>query len=251
MGYGYNPIVGKNWRYNPEKTFKISRSKIELYFNCPTCFYKDAKLGLRKPPMPGWAINSAVDALLKKEMDICRAKDRSHGIFIENGLDIKPFKHDDIEKWQNAFTGIQYKDTEHNFLLYGGVDDIMVDKDGKLVVIDFKATAKAADILSSANIYNNGESYKRQLEIYSWLLQKNGFEVSTKGYLMYYNGEASRPHLGKQMHFRRTLVPFKLDTSWISPMIEEMYACLQSDKMPEYNDSNCEDCLYLSTIEKM
>ena len=53
------------------------------------------------------------------------------------------------------------------------------------------------------------------------------------------------------MHFRRTLVPFKLDTSWITPMIEEMYACLQSDKIPEYNDSNCEDCLYLTTIEKM
>ena len=33
------------------------------------------------------------------------------------------------------------------------------------------------DDLSSANVYNNGESYKRQLEIYSWLLQKNGFEV--------------------------------------------------------------------------
>ena len=68
MGYGYNPIVGENWRYNPEKTFKISRSKIELFFNCATCFYKDAKLGLRKPPMPGWAINSAVDDLLKKEI---------------------------------------------------------------------------------------------------------------------------------------------------------------------------------------
>ena len=23
MGYGYNPIVGENWRYNPDKTFKI------------------------------------------------------------------------------------------------------------------------------------------------------------------------------------------------------------------------------------
>ena len=68
MGYGYNPIVGENWRYNPEKTFKLSRSKIELFFNCATCFYKDAKLGLRKPPMPGWAINSAVDDLLKKEI---------------------------------------------------------------------------------------------------------------------------------------------------------------------------------------
>ena len=88
MGYGYNPIVGENWRYNPEKTFKISRSKIELFFNCATCFYKDAKLGLRKPPMPGWAINSAVDDLLKKEMDFCRLQDRPHGIFKENGLNL-------------------------------------------------------------------------------------------------------------------------------------------------------------------
>ena len=110
MGYGYNPIVGENWRYNPEKTFKISRSKIELFFNCATCFYKDVKLGLRKPPMPGWAINSAVDDLLKKEMDFCRTQDRPHGIFKENGLNIKPFQHKDIEKWQHTFTGIHYHD---------------------------------------------------------------------------------------------------------------------------------------------
>ena len=159
MGYGYNPIVGENWRYNPHKTFKISRSKIELFFNCATCFYKDVKLGLRKPPMPGWAINSAVDDLLKKEMDFCRAQDRPHGIFKENGLNIKPFQHEDIEKWQHTFTGIQYHDEEHDFLLYGGVDDIMVDENDKLVVIDFKATAKKADILSYTDVYNNGESY--------------------------------------------------------------------------------------------
>ena len=57
-------------------------------------------------------------------------------------------KHKDIEKWQHTFTGIQYHDEEHDFLLYGGVDDIMIDEDDKLVVIDFKATAKKADILS-------------------------------------------------------------------------------------------------------
>ena len=50
------------------------------------------------------------------------------------------------------------------------------------------------------------------------------------------------------MHFRRTLVPFELDTSWISPMVKQMYDCLQQDEIPELNDSNCEDCLYLKTI---
>tara|TARA_B100000214_G_scaffold109452_1_gene77252 strand:+ start:3802 stop:4554 length:753 start_codon:yes stop_codon:yes gene_type:complete len=250
MAYSYNPIVGENWRYNPDKIFKISRSKIELFFNCPTCFYKDAKIGLRKPPMPGWAINSAVDDLLKKEMDYCRSQDRPHGIFKENGLNIKPFIHEDIEKWQHTFTGIQYNDEKHNFLIYGGVDDIMIDEDDKLVVVDFKATAKKADILSSADVYDNGKSYKRQLEIYSWLLQKNNFDVSNTGYLMYYNGDASKPHLGKEMHFRRTLVPFELDTSWIDPMVDDIYNCLQKDEIP-YSNDNCEECIYLKTVSEL
>mgnify|MGYP001256275232 FL=1 len=250
MAYSYNPIVGENWRYNPDKIFKISRSKIELFFNCPTCFYKDAKIGLRKPPMPGWAINSAVDDLLKKEMDYCRSQDRPHGIFKENGLNIKPFIHEDIEKWQHTFTGIQYNDEKHNFLIYGGVDDIMIDEDDKLVVVDFKATAKKADILSSADVYDNGKSYKRQLEIYSWLLQKNNFDVSSTGYLMYYNGDASKPHLGKEMHFRRTLVPFELDTSWIDPMVDDIYNCLQKDEIP-YGNDNCEECIYLKTVSEL
>ena len=250
MAYSYNPIVGENWRYNPDKIFKISRSKIELFFNCPTCFYKDAKIGLRKPPMPGWAINSAVDDLLKKEMDYCRSQDRPHGIFKENGLNIKPFIHEDIEKWQHTFTGIQYNDEKHNFLIYGGVDDIMIDEDDKLVVVDFKATAKKADILSSADVYDNGKSYKRQLEIYSWLLKKNNFDVSNTGYLMYYNGDASKPHLGKEMHFRRTLVPFELDTSWIDPMVDDIYNCLQKDEIP-YGNDNCEECIYLKTVSEL
>ena len=200
--------------------------------------------------MPSWAINSAVDALLKKEMDFCRKEDRPHGIFKENNLNIKPFHHQDIEKWQNPFTGIQFLDEEHNFLLYGGVDDIMEDENGQFVVIDFKATAKAADILSQSDVYDNGSPNKRQLEIYSWLLQKNKFDVSSIGYLLYYNGDASKAHLGKEMHFRRTLVSFELNMEWISPLINDMHACLQEDQMPSQSEG-CEKCLYLETAFKL
>ena len=52
------------------------------------------------------------------------------------------------------------------------------------------------------------------------------------------------------MHFRRTLVPFELDTSWIDPMIQDMYDCLQLDEAPDYN-LDCEDCLYLKTVSEM
>ena len=139
---------------------------------------------------------------------------------------------------------------KHNFLLFGGVDDIMEDENGQLVVVDFKATAKATEILSPSNVYNNGAPYKRQLEIYSWLLQKNNFDVSSTGYLLYYNGDTSKAYLGKEMHFRRTLVRFELDTEWISPMINDMHACLQEDQMPSQSEE-CEECLYLETASKL
>tara|TARA_B100001175_G_scaffold218736_1_gene186070 strand:- start:436 stop:1206 length:771 start_codon:yes stop_codon:yes gene_type:complete len=252
--YSYNPQVGENWRWSPnsEKPFKISRTKIELFCKCKRCFYREVRLGLRKPPMPSWAINSAIDGLLKKEMDECRKEDRAHGIFTENHLNLKPFNHDDIENWQNAFHGIQYHDKKHNFLLYGGVDDVMIDEDGNLVVIDFKSTAKKSEINEAGDVYDNAKPYKRQLEIYSFLLQnqKEGFNVSDTGYLMYYNGDASKPYLGKDMHFRRTLVKLPLSTDWIPKVIEEMYDCLHLDEAPPHNPE-CENCLYLKKTSEI
>ena len=257
MSYDYRPIIGEDYRYqkNSDKPFKISRTKIELYIKCPRCFYKEVKLGLRQPPSPGWAINTAVDALLKKEMDHCRKEDRPHALFKQNGLNIKPFKHKDIEEWQNSRSGIKYLDEKHNLLFYGGVDDIMINEKEELVVIDFKATARKSEILSSSNIWNNGETYKRQLEVYSWLLQKNGFNVSSTGYLMYYNGDASKPYLGKEMHFRRTLVPFNLKTDWMDNAGKTIYEVLQSDTIPEHisseiNPIDCHECRYLDIVQK-
>ena len=47
--------------------FKLSRSKIDLFFECPKCFYLDRRLGVGRPPGFPFSLNSAVDGLLKKE----------------------------------------------------------------------------------------------------------------------------------------------------------------------------------------
>ena len=58
--------------------FKISRSKFFNFLNCKRCFYLDRVKGLKEPSMPGWALNIAVDELLKKEFDIYRKKQKPH-----------------------------------------------------------------------------------------------------------------------------------------------------------------------------
>ena len=52
--------------------FKVSRSKFFNFLSCKRCFYLDRVKGLKEPSMPGWALNIAVDELLKKEFDLYR-----------------------------------------------------------------------------------------------------------------------------------------------------------------------------------
>ena len=55
--------------FDPEKQFKISRSGVEQFLNCPRCFYLDKKIGLKQPQGFPFNLNSAVDELLKNEFD--------------------------------------------------------------------------------------------------------------------------------------------------------------------------------------
>ena len=64
---------GKRTRniYDPqaENTFNISRTRIELFMECPRCFYIDRRLGVDRPPGFPFTINNTVDSRLKSEFD--------------------------------------------------------------------------------------------------------------------------------------------------------------------------------------
>jgi len=101
--------------------FRLSRSKIELFMNCPRCFYLDRRLGLGQPPGYPFTLNSAVDKLLKKEFDIYREKQTTHPLMEMNGIKAVPFKHEKLNLWRDALRGgIEYLHAPTNLLLCGG-----------------------------------------------------------------------------------------------------------------------------------
>jgi len=165
--------------------FKLSRSKIDLFLNCPRCFYLDRRLGVGRPPMFPYTLNSAVDALLKKEFDIHRSKGEAHPMMEHYKIDAIPFKHEKMDEWRNNFTGIQYLHKPTNLLIFGAIDDIWINPDKELIIVDYKSTSKDGDINLDAD-WQIG--YKRQMEIYQWLFRKNDFKVSNIGYFVYANG---------------------------------------------------------------
>src|ERR1700685_1208399 len=124
MSKYYTPQRSRNlYDPNSSELFRISRTKIDLFLNCPKCFYLDRRLGVGQPPGYPFNLNSAVDKLLKKEFDIYRAKGQSHPLMRAAGLDAVPLKHPQMDEWRNALSGgITYAYPGTNLLLTGGVD---------------------------------------------------------------------------------------------------------------------------------
>lgn len=243
------PYIRTRNLYNPESTepFKLSRSKVSNFLACPRCFYLDRRLGIGTPSIPGYTLNSAVDALLKKEFDILRKQGRAHDLMKAYHVDAVPYDHPDIDTWRNNFTGMQYLDKKTNLIIFGAVDDVWIDNKGKLIIVDYKSTSSEKEV-SLEDEWK--QWYKIQMEIYQWLFQKNGFKVSDTGYFVYANAGKNRPSFDGVLEFKLTLLPYKGDTSWVNGVISDIKKCLDSDTIPDA-DPDCEYCTYRSAAEKV
>lgn len=225
--------------------FKLSRSKIDLFLNCPRCFYYDRKLGVGRPPGFPFALNSAVDHLLKLEFDIHRANGTKHPLIEKYGIDARPVAHEDLDKWRHNFTGIQHLHELTNFLIFGAIDDLWINSKGEYIVVDYKSTSKDEDITELNKDWQIG--YKRQMEVYQWLLRQNGYKVSDTGYFVYCNGQTDRKAFDGKLEFDITLIPYKGDDSWVEKTLVQAHKCLNSSEIPDASHE-CDYCNYIEAI---
>lgn len=245
MSEYYNPNRTRNlYDPNSSEPFKLSRSKIELFTKCPKCFYMDRRLGVGQPPGFPFALNSAVDTLLKKEFDIHRAKQTAHPLMKAYGLDMVPFDHEKMDEWRENFKGVQYHHEPTNFIMTGAVDDIWVNREGEIVVVDYKSTSKPSKVSLDAE-WQDG--YKRQMEMYQWLLRKLGHKVSSTGYFVYCNGKTDREAFDGKLDFDIDLIPYTGDDSWVEGTLFDIKKCLDG-KIPE-SDPECDFCNYRKAFQ--
>jgi CRISPR/Cas system-associated exonuclease Cas4 (RecB family) len=142
----YTRVRSLPYKSGQKASFKVSRSKIELFMQCPRCFWLDTTLKITRPSSPPFNINKAIDELFKKEFDVYRKKGEPHPIMIEGKVDAVPFLHKDLNTWRANFTGVSTLHELTNLHVFGAVDDVWVNKDKELIVVDYKATAKATEV---------------------------------------------------------------------------------------------------------
>ena len=246
MAYSYNPKRTRNL-YEPgsDKPFKLSRSKIELFLECPRCFYIDRRLGTGRPPGFPFNLNTAVDRLLKSEFDIHRAAGTPHPLMKHYGLDAVPAPHPQIDAWRENFKGVQFLHMSTNLLLFGAIDDLWVDADGNYIVVDYKATAKDKPVTSVDLAWQAG--YRRQMEIYQWLLRRNDLSISNTGYFVYCTGRPDAPAFDARIDFDVHLIAYEGDDSWVEGTVHDLHDCLNGADIPAAG-RDCDYCRYTAAV---
>lgn len=246
MSQYYKPSRNKDWNYGGPR-WRLSRSKIDLFKECPRCFYVDNKLGTARPPGFPFNLNSAVDALLKKEFDIHRAEKTPHPLMTENGIDAVPFDHPSMDIWRENFKGVQVKHEPTGFTVSGAVDDVWMHPNGQLIVVDYKATAKNGEVNLDAD-WQIG--YKRQMEVYQWLLRRSGFDVSNTGYFVYVNGRTDVDTFDGKLEFDISILPYTGSDEWVEGTLADIKKTLDSEEIPDAAP-DCDYCRYREAAGKI
>ena len=227
---------------NNNNQLKLSPSSLDLYDECPLCFWLEKRMGIRRPQPYPYALNTAVDMLLKEEFDKYRTMGEPHPLLVTHNIPAKLFQNQELlNEWRDSRRGIRYFDEKLNATLFGAVDDILEFEDGKLAPLDYKSTGG-----KEAVIYSR---FQLQMDIYSFLLEKNGYQTTGKGYLAFYivdkkNGFEDR------LPFRKELQVIDANPSHVKKLFSEAVNFIRGEAPLEHS-AKCQYGQWLKRIEEI
>ncbi len=238
-----------SYKYDPKSTnpFIISRSKIDLYLKCKRCAYLDMRLQIKGPKPFPYNLNSRIDTLLKNEFDVARKNKEQTVYQKEANINAIPFSHPELDVWREPFKAARFHHKDTNIIIAGSVDDLWENLDTKKIhIVDYKSThTDKFDMLKSFNApYLIG--YKRQAEIYSWILSKLGLEIDKTSYFFYVNAKPEQEIFDNSLEFEWAIIPYTTkDYNWVENIIVEIKNFLETNKIPS-SSQDCDLCKYMS-----
>ncbi len=219
-------------RVDEKMTYKFSPSSLSLLKDCPRCFWLNFNKGIKRPDSIFPSLPSGMDKILKEHFDNFMRK----GELPPELSELKGYKLFDDEEllkiWRSNFKGIQWNDKKGN-LFRGAVDNILV-KGKKLIVLDYKTRGYPLK-------EDTHEHYQDQMDIYNFLLRKNGYETEDYTYLIFYH-----PHKVEEnghVCFNTDIVKIKINIKNAERIFKNAVECLEGD-MPDFSDE-CGFCSWV------
>ena len=203
--------------------YTLSPSTLNLFKECPRCFWLQFNKGIKRPETIFPSLPSGMDNILKTHFDsfmekgqlppeLCNSECRELKLFNDKEL---------LKAWRSNFKGIKTEDKEGN-ILRGAVDNIL-EKQDRLIVLDYKTRGFPLK-------EDTHKHYQNQLDIYNFLLRKNNYKTEDYAYLLFYHPKEVTKE-GKVI-FNTDLVKMEINIKNAENLWKKALKCLK-DKMPK------------------
>lgn len=211
-------------------TYRFSPSRLSLLSDCPRCFWLSYRKGIDRPSGIFPSLPSGMDKILKAHFDSFRDRGELPPELAALKGTVRLFADKELlEVWRNYRQGIQWADPGGN-LLRGAVDNIL-QKGNKLIVLDYKTRGFPLN-------EDYASYYRDQMDIYNFLLRKNGYKTENYSYLLVYHPE--KVNASGEVVFHTDLLKLKADVNNAERIFRKALAVL-SGKMPKASEE-CEYC---------
>jgi len=220
------------------KHYKLSPTALNLFKDCPRCFWLDKNENLRRPRGIFPTLPGGMDLVIKKYFDKYRAQGKlppeiegkvKGALFSDAPL---------LEKWRSwRLTNLRYEDKLLNASLSGALDDCLAEGDF-YIPIDYKTRGYELT-------YDPAKYYQTQLDCYCLILESSGYKTKSLSYLIYYWPlEICTQNMVK---FNVTSYEIKTDIKAAQKIFENAINLLRADIPQE--SANCEYCNLIANRE--
>jgi|SRR3989344_5252878 len=219
-----------------QRSYKLSPSSINIMLDCPKCFWLQIVKKIKRPEGIFPSLPSGMDKVLKIHFDKFMKEGllppEVRDIGLSNGYKLFEDK-EQLDIWRSNFEGIQYKDKTSGILLRGAIDNLM-QKGKKLIVLDYKTRGFPLK-------EDTATHYQAQMDIYNFLLRKNGYETEDYAYLLFYHPKEVSDT--GELIFNTDLVKMETSAKRGGEIFEKAIKILELKKPPK-SAEDCKFCEY-------
>ncbi len=217
--------------------YQLTPSQLNLYQDCPRCFWVEIHEKVQRPAVVS-PLFGGMDLILMKYTDQYRLKGNLpaelqktiEGVFLP--------EQDLIKKWRNPKSALSFQDKDRGVDFSGTLDECVVRKNENGESLHIPLIFQTRGLAS--NEQNHDQHHQMKLDCYDLLLQKNGYQTGSTGYVVYYIPEEVRE--SGVVQFNVQVIQLVTESKRAMNLIAEVSEVL-SGKMPE-GGQNCEYCAW-------
>lgn len=225
---GYN-----NGMKQKDGQIRLSPSTLNLFLECPKCFYLEQVEGFHRPRGIFPSLPGGMDVLIKKYFDKYRLQNKLPPE-IDGKVEGKLMADLDLlNKWRSWRTGLVHMDVKSGAILSGALDDLLVNPE-KGVFMPFDYKTRGFDLKEGSSDF-----YINQLNCYALLLEANGMKTAGFGYLCYYIPKEIKED--GQVRFEITIKKMETNPESAKQVFESAVNLIVEKQMPKTHTS-CEYC---------